>query len=55
MAGVAEVNEAAMYRLISPLPLRTRLGIYDVREVLGRGGFGISYRAYDTQLQREVY
>lgn len=54
MAGVAEVNEAAMYRLISPLPLRTRLGIYDVREVLGRGGFGISYRAYDTQLQREV-
>ena len=43
-----------MYRRISPLPLRTRLGIYDVREVLGRGGFGISYRAYDTQLQREV-
>ena len=54
MAGVAEVNEAAMYRLISPLPPRTRLGIYDVRDVLGRGGFGISYRAFDTQLQREV-
>lgn len=43
-----------MYRLISPLPSRTRLGIYTIHEVLGRGGFGISYRAFDSQLQREV-
>lgn len=41
---------------VSPnLPLQTRLaGRYVVDEVLGQGGFGITYRATDTALQRPV-
>ena len=31
-----------------------RLGHYDVLEVLGRGGFGIVFRAFDDRLQRVV-
>lgn len=36
------------------LPERTVLGSYELREVLGRGGGGISYLAYDRALEREV-
>ncbi len=32
----------------------TRIGKYQVLEVLGQGGFGITYRALDTQLDREI-
>src|SRR5687768_466176 len=31
-----------------------RLGHYEVLEILGRGGFGIVFRAYDESLQRVV-
>jgi len=33
------------------LPVGTRLESYEIRSVLGVGGFGITYRAYDHQLE----
>src|SRR5262249_26639969 len=36
------------------LPIGTRVGRYEVESVLGHGGFGITYLARDTQLDREV-
>lgn len=38
----------------APLPVRTALECYQILEILGQGGFGISYRAYDARLRREV-
>lgn len=36
------------------LPPNTRLGYYEIRKLLGQGGGGISYLAYDTHLEREI-
>ncbi|HET9977474.1 MAG TPA: serine/threonine-protein kinase [Burkholderiaceae bacterium] len=36
------------------LPVGTRLGEFEVRAVVGVGGFGIVYRAFDHALEREV-
>jgi serine/threonine protein kinase len=36
------------------LPVGTRLASYEIRDVLGAGGFGITYMAYDFDLEREV-
>lgn len=44
-AGVVPVNA---------LPAGTRLQEFEVRSVIGEGGFGIVYRAFDTALEREV-
>ncbi len=36
------------------LPLETRVGEFEIREVIGVGGFGIVYRAWESALEREV-
>lgn len=47
MAGSEVVDYVA-------LPPGRTVGRYEVLEVLGQGGFGITYRVRDTQLDREV-
>ena len=36
------------------LPLGHRLHEFEMRDVIGVGGFGIVYRAFDHSLEREV-
>jgi non-specific serine/threonine protein kinase len=45
-AGVAQQSQA--------LPPGTRLGEFEVVSLLGVGGFGMVYQAFDHQLQRFV-
>lgn len=39
---------------LDALPAGTRLHEFEIRGVLGVGGFGIVYRAWDEALEREV-
>lgn len=38
----------------SALPIGTRIGRYRLEAVLGQGAYGITYRAHDLQLERDV-
>jgi len=38
----------------SALPIGARIGRYRIEAVLGQGAFGITYRAHDLQLERDV-
>ena len=40
--------------LQQPLPSGAKVSRYELREVLGAGGFGITYRAWDSHLTRDV-
>lgn len=50
----AKPVESARVAPVNALPAGTRLQEFEVRSVIGEGGFGIVYRAFDTALEREV-
>lgn len=52
-----DVNTASTLITVVEIPddaLPAQFGRFELRQVVGQGGFGTVYRAYDTQLDREV-
>jgi len=52
--GASVGNAQLQPPLPGVLPRGTMLRGYEVTSVLGKGGFGITYRAVDTTLHRDV-
>lgn len=53
-SGPDEMATGVMSSPVSGTPIPDTIGRYQIRDVLGRGGFGAVYLGYDAQLQREV-
>ena len=51
---MSEVTSRPSNENPSALPLGTRLGEFELKSLLGIGGFGIVYLAFDHALEREV-
>lgn len=47
-------DEAVTFESGNALPIGTRIGEFEIRGLVGEGGFGIVYKAYDHNLERQV-
>jgi len=52
--GSGDQSSGFELQLCVPLTAGDKLGRYEIKSVLGNGGFGAVYRAIDSQLHREV-
>lgn len=52
--GLAQEPASRSEQSINVLPIGTRLGEFEIMDLIGEGGFGIVYLAYDHSLERRV-